>query len=141
MTLKERIKADFLVAYKAKDMDKKNFLSVVLGSLQTQEGKLIESTDENVLKVIKSMEKGIHENIEGRLQMNLDITEQSLELSYLEPYKPAMMSDEAIRIGVKELISIAGRNQGAVMGAFNKQFKGQSFDNKIVSKIVQEEIK
>ena len=141
MTLKERIKADFLVAYIAKDMDKKNFLSVVLGSLQTQEGKLIESTDENVLKVIKSMEKGIHENIEGCLQMNLDITEQSLELSYLEPYKPAMMSDEAIRIGVKELISIAGRNQGAVMGAFNKQFKGQSFDNKIVSKIVQEEIK
>src|ERR1017187_5521712 len=101
MTLKERINADFLVAYKAKDMTKKNFLGVLKGALQTQEGKLIESTDENVLKVIKSMEKSIHENIAGRLTMDLDIAEQSLELTYLKPYQPELMSDDAIRIGVR----------------------------------------
>lgn len=142
MTLKEKINADFLIAYKAKEMTKKNFLGVLKGSIQTQEGKLIESTDENVLKVIKSMEKGINENIEGRLKMNLDIAEQTLELTYLEPYLPTLMSEEVIRTAIKDLVAIASiKNQGALMGAFNKQFKGQAFDNKIVSKILQEELK
>jgi hypothetical protein len=47
-------------------MDKKNFLGVLKGAIQTQEGKQIESTDENVLKVIKAFEKGITETIEGK---------------------------------------------------------------------------
>ena len=33
MTLKEQIGKDFLVAYKAKEMEMKNFLSVVIGTI------------------------------------------------------------------------------------------------------------
>ena len=60
MLLKEKINLDFVEAYKAKQMDKKNFLGVLKGAIQAQEGRMIDSTDENVLKVIKAMEKGIH---------------------------------------------------------------------------------
>jgi len=141
MTIKERINADFMEAYKAKNMEKKNFLGVLKGAIQTQEGKNIESTDENVLKVIKSLEKGINENIEGRKTTGLDVSEQELELSYIKPYQPELMSEEVIREKVRLIIFEIGKsNLGLLMGTFNKQNNGLAFDNKIVSNIFKEEL-
>lgn len=143
MTIKERINADFLEAYKAKDMLKKNFLGVLKGAIQTQEGNSILPTDENVLKVIKSLEKGILENIEGRKAMSLDISEQELELSYIKPYQPTLMSEDEIRVLVKDMLNTSESlvlNVGFLTGVFNKQNKGKAFDNKVVSKIIQEQL-
>ena len=142
MTLKETINTDFMEAYKSKNMEKKNFLGVLKGALQTQEGKQIESTDENVLKVIKSFEKGINETIEGKIKLQLDIEEQKLELSYLQPYLPTLMGEDEIRLIVKEIVSREdiNKNQGFLMGLFNKEQKGKAFDNKTVSKIINEEL-
>lgn len=140
MTLKERINADFMEAYKAKDMMKKNFLGVLKGAIQTQEGKNIESTDENVLKVIKSIEKGVNENIVGRVKTGLDIDEQNLELSYIFPYLPTLMSEEEIRVNIHQVIIDSGEtNMGKIMGLFNKQFSGKA-DNNLVSKLIKEEL-
>jgi uncharacterized protein YqeY len=142
MTIKERINNDFMEAYKSKDMEKKNFLGVLKGSIQTQEGKQIESTDENVLKVIKAMEKGLNETVEGKAKMGMDVSKQKLELSYLKVYMPEMMSDDEVRLIVKEILSREGvnKNQGFLMGIFNKEQKGKGFDNKAVSRIIMEEI-
>jgi len=141
MTIKEKINTDFMVAYKAKDMLKKNFLGVLKGAIQTQEGKMIESTDENVLKVIKSMEKGVTESIEGRKLMDLDITEQLCELTYIRAYQPPMMNEDEIRVIVKEIIvNTTNKNLGYIMGVFNKEKRDKSFDNKIVSNIIKEEL-
>jgi uncharacterized protein len=142
MLLKERINTDFMEAYKAKNMEKKNFLGVLKGAIQTQEGKQIESTDENVLKVIKSFEKGLNETIESKTKIGEDISQQLSEKSYLEAYLPTLMSDDEIRSIVKEILNREGvnRNQGALMGIFNKEQKGNAFDNKTVSKIIVEEL-
>jgi uncharacterized protein YqeY len=144
MTIKEQIEADFMTAYKAKDMAKKNFLGVLRGAIkkqETQETKPLESTDENVLKVIKSMEKGILENIEGRKASSLDIAEQELELTYIKPYQPAQMSEDEIRVNIHQVIIESGEtNAGKIMGLFNKTFAGKAFDNKIVSKLIKEEL-
>lgn len=142
MTIKERINSDFMEAYKSKDMEKKNFLGVLKGAIQTQEGKQIESTDENVLKVIKAMEKGLNETVEGKSKMGMDVSKQTLELSYLKVYMPEMMSEDEIRSIVKEMLSREGinKNQGFLMGIFNKEQKGKGFDNKAVSKIIVEEL-
>jgi uncharacterized protein YqeY len=142
MTLKEKINADFMEAYKSKDMEKKNFLGVLKGAIQTQEGKQIESTDENVLKVIKAFEKGINETIESKTKINEDVSQQLLEKQHLEVYMPALMSEEEIRGVVKEFLSRENitRNQGFLMGLFNKEQKGKGFDNKTVSKIITEEL-
>jgi uncharacterized protein YqeY len=142
MTLKERINADFMEAYKSKDMEKKNFLGVLKGAIQTQEGKQIESTDENVLKVIKAFEKGINETIESKTKINEDVSQQLLEKQHLEVYMPALMSEEEIRGVVKDFLSRENitRNQGFLMGLFNKEQKGKGFDNKTVSKIITEEL-
>jgi uncharacterized protein YqeY len=141
MTIKEQINADFMEAYKAKNMEKKNFLGVLKGAIQTQEGKNIESTDENVLKVIKSLEKGINENIEGRKASGLDTAEQELELSYIKPYQPELMSEEEIRVNIHHVIINSGEtNMGKIMGLFNKAYAGQAFDNKLVAQLIKEEL-
>ena len=142
MTLKEKINADFMEAYKAKNFEKKNFLGVLKGAIQTQEGKLIPSTDENVLKVVKSFEKGINETIEAKKKLGQEITEQTAELSYLQPYLPTLMSEEEVRSIVKEILGREGvnKNQGFLMGMFNKEQKGKAFDNKLVSQIIQTEL-
>jgi uncharacterized protein YqeY len=128
-------------AYKNKDMKKKDFLGVLKGMIQTNEGKQIISTDENVLKIIKSIEKGVIENIEGRKKSGLDVSEQELELSYIKPYQPTLMTEDEIRFIVKHIISVStNKNQGFLMGTFNKENVGKAFDNKIVSKIIQEEL-
>ena len=141
MTIKDQINTDFMEAYKAKNMEKKNFLGVLKGAIQTQEGKNIESTDENVLKVIKSLEKGINENIEGRKASGLDTTEQESELSYIKPYQPELMGEDIIREKVRLIILEVGKaNLGLLMGTFNKQNAGKAFDNKVVSNIIKEEL-
>lgn len=142
MLLKEKINADFMEAYKNKNMEKKNFLGVLKGTIQTQEGKLIESTDENVLKVIKAFEKGIVETIESKKSLGQDTSNAELELGYLKPYMPVLMSEDEIRLAIKELLTRDGvnRNQGFLMGLFNKEQKGKGFDNKIVSRLITEEL-
>jgi len=142
MILKEKINADFMEAYKSKDMEKKNFLGVLKGAIQTQEGKQIESTDENVLKVIKALENGIVETIESKIKIGQDTIKSELELSYLKPYMPTLMSEDEIRSIVKEFLNREGinKNQGFLMGMFNKEQKGKAFDNKAVSKIINEEL-
>lgn len=142
MTIKEKIQIDFMEAYKAKNMKKKDFLGVVKGAIQTQEGNMVESTDENVLKVLRRIEKGINETLVGKRFMSQPCEDQEMELEYLKPYMPALMSDDEIRVVIKEFLTRADvvRNQGALMGKFNKEIRDKSFDNKMVSKVIQEEL-
>jgi len=142
MTLKEQINQDFINAYKSRDMVKKTFLGVLKGSIETQEGKQIESTDENIIKVVKSLEKGLNETIENKNRMGLDTFDEKNELSYLAPYLPELMSETDIRLIVKEMLSRPNinKNIGFLMGTFNKEIRTMAFDNKVVSKIIQEEI-
>jgi uncharacterized protein YqeY len=130
--LKEQINADFMAAFKAKDMDKKNFLGVVKGEIQTEEGRTGLANDETVLAILKKMEKSLK-------QTN---TEESLrELTYIEGYLPKLMSEDTIREKVRLIIIENGAsNMGMLMGMFNKQNAGQAFDNKVVSTIIKEEI-
>jgi uncharacterized protein len=140
MMLKDVINADFMSAYKEKNFIKKNFLGVLRGAIQTQEGKNIESTDENVLKLIKSMEKGLKENIDYRIKVNLPITDEEIELSYLEPYIPKLMSEEEIREAVRlTILESTNTNIGYIMGMFVKTYKGNA-DNTLVLKIIKEEL-
>ena len=41
--LKDMVSKDFMEAFKARDMDKKNFLGVVKGEIQLQEGRGIDA--------------------------------------------------------------------------------------------------
>jgi uncharacterized protein YqeY len=128
MTLQEQISADFMAAFKAKDMPKKTFLGLLKGEIQTESSKETFKGDESVLKIVKKMEKSLKEVGD----------EDSLrELTYIEGYLPSLMSEEAIRDEVTKLVIGGANNIGAIMGGFNKQFAGKA-DNKMVKEIAME---
>jgi uncharacterized protein YqeY len=143
MKIKEKINSDFIEAYKAKDMEKKNFLGVLKGAIQTQEGNLIESTDENVLKVIKSFEKSIRQTIEAKVKLDESTFKQEMELTYLAPYLPKLMSESEISSIIDEILSRPNinKNIGFLMGTFNKENNGKAFDNKVVSILITNKLK
>ena len=145
MELNEQINKDFMEAFKAKDMAKKNFLGVLKGAISnnTEGGKTIPPTDENVIKVIKSLEKSINENITQRKSQVLDVSEQELELSYIAPYKPEELSEDELKTIIKEILGRDGikLNIGFLMGTFNKENRGgKAFDNKLVMSIIEGEL-
>jgi uncharacterized protein YqeY len=128
MTLKERINADFMLAFKAKDMVRKNFLGILKGEIQNEEGRGTVATDAVVMSILKKMEKSL----------KLASSEETLtELGFLEPYLPTMMTEEQIATVIKDLVAGGANNIGLIMGTFNKTYVGQA-DNAIVSRLAKE---
>lgn len=128
MSLKERINTDFMEAFKAKSMDKKNFLGLIKSEIQNEFGRSGKEDDETVLSILKKMEKSLK-------QTN---TDESLgELEYIKPYLPTMMGEDRIREILHDYKSNGLNNVGQMMGEFNKVYKGKA-DNALVSKIVKE---
>lgn len=128
MTLKERISADFMIAFKSKEMDKKNFLGVVKGEIQNEEGRSGNVNDEVVLSILRKMEKSLK-------QTN---TEESLnELEYIKPYLPQLMSRDEITLVIKELSENGHDNVNKIMKQFNTVYRGKA-DNSIVSEVAKE---
>lgn len=128
MSLKERINTDFMTAFKAKEMEKKNFLGVVKGEIQNEVGRSGKDDDETVLGILKKIEKSLKQT---------NTAESLVELEYIKPYLPVMMDEISIRSIIRSFKKEGIDDVGKMMGAFNKVHKGKA-DNALVSKIVKE---
>lgn len=129
MELLEKIDSDFINAFKSKQIDKKNFLGVIRGEIQTQKGKGIEPTNENVIKIIKKIEKSLIE---------VGTEESKLELTYLEPYLPKMLSEEETKQILMDFVTTeSNKNLGTIMKYFNENYKGV-VDNKLVQQLYKQ---
>lgn len=129
MELKQQLKDAHIKAMKEKDTLRKNLFSVLLGEIKNQEISGVESTDENVLLVIRKMEKTL-------LQVNTP--ESQLEIECIKPFLPSLMSEDKVREILTSLIdSGVSKNMGDLMKNFNSQYKGKA-DNKIVSQVIKE---
>ncbi len=128
MTLKEKINADFMSAFKNKETDKKNFLGVVKGEIQNEEGRSGEMTDEGVMNILRKMEKSLKQT---------NTPESLQELEYIKPHLPQLMGEEQIREIILGYKTNGLNNVGQMMGEFNKNYKGMA-DNKLVSQIIKE---
>lgn len=129
--LKEKINQDFMTAFKSREMEKKNFLGVVKGEIQNAEGRGVESNDENVMDILKKIEKSLKESA------NSGDEEAKFQLNILNAYLPKLMSVDEIRKEVEVIVQEGATNLGMVMGAFNKKFKGKA-DNAEVRKVTEE---
>lgn len=128
MSLKEKINADFITAFKAKEMERKNFLGLLKSEIQNEEGRGTVTTDGTVLIMLRKMEKSL----------KLTNDPQSLvELSYMEPYLPSLMTEDQIRTIVKGYKDAGLTNAGQILGQFSKEHKGLA-DMKVVSNIITE---
>lgn len=133
MTLKERVNADYLKAFKEKNTVAKNLLSVVKGEIQTIEKNTGSASlsDEEVIKILNKTAKSLKETI------NAGGEQAKLELEIVESYLPKQMSKEEITTKVKELVGSGVTNIGAIM----KEFATLPVDKKVVSEVVKEVMK
>jgi uncharacterized protein YqeY len=129
MSLKEQINAEFIEAFKSKDMERKNFLGLLKGEIQNEEGRGTVTTDETVMTILRKMEKSLKQT---------NTTESLNELKYLDSYLPKLMAEDQIRTIVKGYKAQGLTNVGQIMGQFNKEYKGLA-DNKLVSSIISEQ--
>ncbi len=121
--LKEKISADYMSAFKAKNTVAKNLLSVIKSEIQTLEKNLgIDNlSDEEVTKILNKTAKSLKETKLAEYN-NIDTSFPSAqtaeELFIVESYLPKQMSEDEIRVKVQELISENDLNIAEVMRAF-----------------------
>ena len=132
-TIKEKIKEDFMVAFKAKEMSKKNFLGLIKSTIENEEkNKMGELNDSEVTKILEKFQKSLNEVITKGVGDT--VTDAKFELSILDGYLPKKMSEDEIRNKILELKNGGANNIGMFMSAF----KDLPADKTIVSKIVKE---
>jgi uncharacterized protein YqeY len=129
--LKEKINQEFITAFKSKEMEKKNFLGVIKGEIQNAEGRGSKSSDEDVMGILKKLEKSLKQSIENGDE------ESKNQLEILKKYLPEQMSSEDIKKEIDLMIKSGLDNIGMIMRNFNQKFKGMA-DNSEVSKIAKE---
>jgi uncharacterized protein YqeY len=134
MTLKEKINADFMTAFKSKNMIAKSILSVVKGEIQTIEKNIGSDSlsDAEVTKILTKTVKSLKETI------TFSNDEKSkLELAIVEVYLPTQMSKEEVTAKVTELVNSGITQIGAIM----KEFSTLPADKKMVSESIKEVVK
>jgi uncharacterized protein YqeY len=139
LTLKEKINADYMSAFKAKNTIAKNLLSVIKGEIQTTEKNsgVENMSDEEVIKILKKTVKSLKET-----NASFPSTQTAEELFIAESYLPKQMSEDEIRVAVDAIISsmrttLTIKEMGKVMGQFNSKYAGLA-DGKLVSQVVKE---
>jgi len=137
-TLKQKISADFMEAFKSGEKVKKNLLGVVKSEITTLEKNINTENlpDAEVIKILNKISKNLKETLS-----QADNEESKIELSIIESYLPQQMSEQDVRTAIEQIISETGAKSpgeiGKVMGGFNSKFAGKA-DNKTVSIIAKE---
>lgn len=128
MSLIEKINADFMAAYKAKDMVKKDFLGV----LKTEVTKETKTPEDNfVVNKIKSMIK----NAESTNSLSEE------ELLVLNSYLPKQYTEDELKEIIESIMNennvTSPSDMGKVMGFLKNKFDGQ-YDGKMAAKITKQ---
>jgi uncharacterized protein YqeY len=128
MGLIEKISGDFMAAYKAKDMKRKNFLGVIKSEV-SKESKTPE--DSYIIGKLKSMVKNA--------EATNSLTEY--ELNIINEYLPTQLNEEKLSTIIKDIIEnnniSSPKEMGKVMGFLKSGFDGQ-YDGKLAAKITKE---
>lgn len=146
---KQKLQEELKQAMLARDEVKKSTLRMLISAIGYYEiqkgGAGYTATEEDVLSVIQKEAKQRKDSITqytdgGRPEL---AEKEEKELKLLEVYLPAQMSEEDIRILVKEAITQTGaataQDMGKVMGALMPKVKGKA-DGGLVNKIVKESL-
>lgn len=131
MTLKEKIKTDFIQAFKAKETVKKQLLSTIKGEIETQEKSGVDMNDAQVEKILLKFKK----NLEQTLSVREDESTRE-ELTIVTQYLPEEMSEKEIFEKVERLVMNGASNIGQIMAAF----KDDACDKRIVSQIARQQL-
>ena len=144
--MKEKIMIDLKNAMKNQNKDLLNVVRMVKGAIQLEEiNKKRDLTDDEVVAVIAKQIKTRKETISdleksGRTDL---IKQTEKEISILEKYMPAMMSEEEINKVIDEVFNevnpTSQADTGKIMGKISPLLKGKA-DMSLVNKLVKERL-
>lgn len=150
MSLKQKILDDLKSAMKSGDMVKRDTLRMLDSMIKNQEiekkkretGLDDSEIQEVIARAIKQRKDSISQFESGGRK---DLAEKERkEAEILGAYMPEQLSEEEVRIQMKEIITEVGAKEksdiGKVMGAAMKKLKGLA-DGQLVKKIAEEELK
>lgn len=145
MSLEKQISEDIKMAMKAKNKEQLEALRAVKAAILVEKtsGTDVELTPEIEVKMVQKLVKQRKDSAElYAKQGRQDLADKELtEVSFLEKYLPAQMSDEALTAAVKDIIDKTGaqgmKDMGKVMGAANKQLAGKAEGKLIAEKVKQ----
>ena len=150
MTILEELRQASIVARKERN-PKASFL-VTLYSECAMVGKTkrnLESTDEEVILVLKKFKAGAESIIENALirgaEGDLDLMDVAVkEIAILDKFLPTMISDEKLTSIVEGFINTlddkSTKQKGLVMGYLKKEFAGL-YDGKVAMEIISKLLK
>lgn len=116
MSLIEQLKADQVVARKARDKDTASSLTTVLGELETETYRGQELTDEFIIRKLKK-------DIENLKELNTDSAQAEIVL--LSGYLPKQMSEEELKSTIESILADAEQpNIGTVMQTLKANYAG-----------------
>ena len=140
------LQEELKTAMKAKDKATLTGLRNIIGKLKAQKIDKGEAlTGEECIQILQSSAKQLKDSIEQYKKGGRDdLAEiEAFELKLIEKYLPKKLSEDNIRILVKNNIESTGaeslQDMGRVMGAAMKELAGAA-DGKMVQKIVLEEL-
>jgi len=143
MTLLEQINNDIKAAMKAKDREKLQALRAVKTSFTLEMTKTgsTEIADADALKIIQKLAKQRKDSadtyISGGRQELADA--ELKEMSFIEAYLPAQISDEELTATIKVLIEKTGassiKDMGKVVGMASKELAGRADGKTIADKV------
>ncbi len=149
MTLVDKVKKDLVAAMKAKDalrLGCLRMLKTALHNCKVEKGVCSELDEAEAMAVVKSLVKQRREAAaEFRKGGANDRAQQEeKEITVLEAYLPAAVSEDAIReaveAAVKETGAVTVKDMGKVMKAVMGRFAGQNIDGKQVSQLVRQRL-
>jgi len=145
MSLSDQVNADIKAAMLAKEKEKLEALRAIKAAFliaKTQKGSDGEVSNEGELKLVKRLVKQRKDSAEiYKTNNRMELYEKEMaEVSFIEAYLPAQLSETEIEAGVRDIIAQIGAtgmsDMGKVMGAATKHFAGKA-DNKVVSQKVK----
>lgn len=146
MSIKERLAEDMKTAMKAKESGKQKLsvIRMVRSSLKNVEiDKKKELSEEEVIEVLAREVKQRRDALEEYVRAGRQDIADDLhgEIAILLQYLPEQMSEDEIRVLVKEVIDevqpAGPKDMGKVMGKLMPKVKGRA-DGKLVNQIVRE---
>ncbi|MDE5423293.1 GatB/YqeY domain-containing protein [Ancylomarina sp. DW003] len=143
MTLLEQINSDMKAAMKAKDKEKLQAIRAVKTAFTLEMTKTgsTEIADADALKIVQKLAKQRKDSadtfIAGGRQELADI--ELKEMSFIEVYLPAKISDEELTEVIKGLVEKTGassmKDMGKVVGMASKELAGRADGKTIADKV------
>jgi uncharacterized protein len=133
MTLKERIQDDMKTAMRAGEKERLGTIRMILAGIKQREvDERIQLDDAQVMSVLEKMIKSrkeslVHFESGGRADL---VAKETAEITLIQSYLPAQLSDSAIDALIAEAITATGatsvKDMGKAMGLIKSKAQGQA---------------